>query len=87
MTLTTWDCSKEDKHERRIRKKEKKAKAREAKLEAERERKEREEDKCLCREKLLNQLQREKYNHECTKLWPYRKKACYPLTDGVHKPR
>ena len=71
-TLATWDSSEEDEHERRRRKKEKKAQAREAELRADRERREK-EDKRLAREKLLNQLWKEKYSQECLELWEYRK--------------
>ena len=40
----------------------------------EREEKEREEDKRLAREKLINQLRKEKYSHECPELIAYQKK-------------
>ena len=63
-----------DSFERRRRRKEKKAQALEAELWAERERKEREEDRRLAQEKLLNQLRKEKYSHECPELKAYRKK-------------
>ena len=58
---------------RKKREKEAKAhKAREAKLQAE-ERKEKEEDKRVAWEKLINQLWREKYLHECPELANYQK--------------
>ena len=85
VTSTTQDSSKEDECEWRRRRKEKKAKACEAKLWAERERKEREEDKSLTREKLLNQLQREKYNLECPELRAYhRKKVTLEQRESVN---
>ena len=58
-------------------KKEKDAKARdarEAQLWVEREEKEREEDKHLTQQKLINQLRKEKYSHECPELTTYQKK-------------
>ena len=63
-TSVTWDSSEENECERKRKRKEKKAQAQEAELQVERKRREK-EDKELTREKLLDQLQREKYNHEC----------------------
>ena len=74
------DSSEEEEHWKKRKKKEREAKAldaQEAQLWAEKEekeRKEREEDKHLAWEKLLNQLQKEKYSHECPELTAYRKK-------------
>ena len=85
VTSTTQDSSEEDECDWRRRRKENKAKAWEAKLWAERERKEREEDKHLTREKLLNQLQREKYKLECPELQAYhRKKVTLEQRESVN---
>ena len=67
------DSSKEEERHKKRKKKEKEAKAwdaQEAQLWAEREEKEKEEDKRLAQEKLINQLWKEKYSHECpTSYW------------------
>ena len=71
-TSATRDSSKEDKRERKRKRKGKKAQAQEAEFQVDREIREK-EDKQLAWEKLLDQLQREKYNLECPELQEYRK--------------